>query len=571
MTLGALLLLGALGAPLVRGVRGSPAEGRLLEKLFSGYDSSVRPARDVGDRVRVSIGLTLAQLISLNEKDEEMSTKVYLDLAWTDYRLSWEPAEHEGIDSLRITAESVWLPDVVLLNNNDGNFDFALDINVEVSSDGSLRWQPPGIYRSSCSIQVTYFPFDWQNCTMVFSSYSYDSSEVSLQTGLDPDGQEQQEVHIHEGTFIENGQWEIIHKPSRLIQPPVDPRGRGEGQHQEVTFYLIIRRKPLFYLVNVIAPCILITLLAIFVFYLPPDAGEKMGLSIFALLTLTVFLLLLADKVPETSLSVPIIIKYLMFTMVLVTFSVILSVVVLNLHHRSPHTHQMPFWVRQIFIHKLPLYLGLKRPKPERDQMPEPPPVAPRDSPGSGWGRGTDEYFIRKPPSDFLFPKPNRFPPEWAAPDLRRFIDGPNRAVGLPPELREVVSSINYIARQLQEQEDHDAAPPLALGFISDWEIASFGPASCFPIGSLLPSIARGFALLCSATYPCFRSLVPGVPGRRTGHWGRPSLGLKEDWQFVAMVVDRLFLWTFIIFTSVGTLVIFLDATYHLPPTDPFP
>nr|KAF6455370.1 cholinergic receptor nicotinic beta 1 subunit [Rousettus aegyptiacus] len=459
MNLGALpsllpLLLGALGVSLVPGARGSEAEGRLRDKLFSGYDSSVRPAREVGDRVGVNIGLSLAQLISLNEKDEEMSTKVYLDLEWTDYRLNWEPAEHEGIDSLRITAESVWLPDVVLLNNNDGNFDVALDINVVVSSDGSVRWQPPGIYRSSCSIQVTYFPFDWQNCTMVFSSYSYDSSEISLQTGFGPNGQERQEVHIHEGTFIENGQWEIIHKPSRLIQLPVDPRGDGEGQREEVTFYLIIRRKPLFYLVNVIAPCILITLLAIFVFYLPPDA-------------------------------------------------VILSVVVLNLHHRSPHTHQMPFWVRQIFIHKLPRYLGLKRPKPERDQMPEPPSIALKDSPGSGWGWGTDEYFIRKPPTDFLFPKPNRFQLEPSAPDLRRFIDGPNRAVGLPSELREVVSSINYIAQQLQEQEDQDA--------------------------------------------------------------------LKEDWQFVAMVVDRLFLWTFIIFTSVGTLVIFLDASYHLPPPDPFP
>ncbi|XP_007950465.1 acetylcholine receptor subunit beta [Orycteropus afer afer] len=498
-----LLLLGALGAPFSPGAHGSEAEGRLRNKLFSGYDSSVRPAQEVGDCVRVSIGLSLAQLISLNEKDEEMSTKVYLDLEWTDYRLSWDPAEYDSIDSLRITAGAVWLPDVVLMNNNDGNFDIALDINVVVSSDGSVRWQPPGLYRSSCSIQVTYFPFDWQNCTMVFSSYSYDSSEVSLWTGLSPDGQERQEIHIHEGTFIENSQWEIIHKPSRLIQPVRDPRGGGERQRQDVTFYLIIRRKPLFYMVNVIAPCVLITLLAIFVFYLPPDAGEKMGLSIFALLTLTVFLLLLADKVPETSLSVPIIIKYLMFTMVLVTFSVILSVVVLNLHHRSPHTHQMPFWVRQIFIHKLPRYLGLKRPKPERDQMLEPPPLAFRDSPGSGWGRGTDEYFIRKPPSDFLFHKFNRFQPELAAPDLRRFIDGPNRAVGLPPELREVVYSISYIAQQLQEQEDHDA--------------------------------------------------------------------LKEDWQFVAMVVDRLFLWTFIIFTSVGTLVIFLDATYHMPPPDPFP
>lgn len=454
----------------------------------------------MGDRVGVSIGLTLAQLISLNEKDEEMSTKVYLDLEWTDYRLSWDPAEHDGIESLRVTAESVWLPDVVLLNNNDGNFDVALDINVVVSFEGSVRWQPPGLYRSSCSIQVTYFPFDWQNCTMVFSSYSYDSSEVSLKTGPDPDGQERQEIYIHEGTFIENGQWEIIHKPSRLIHLPGDRRGGKEGHHEEVIFYLIIRRKPLFYLVNVIAPCILITLLAIFVFYLPPDAGEKMGLSIFALLTLTVFLLLLADKVPETSLAVPIIIKYLMFTMILVTFSVILSVVVLNLHHRSPHTHQMPFWVRQIFIHKLPPYLGLKRPKPERDQLPEPHHSF---SPRSGWGRGTDEYFIRKPPCDFLFPKLNRFQPESPAPDLRRFIDGPPRAVGLPQELREVISSISYMARQLQEQEDHDA--------------------------------------------------------------------LKEDWQFVAMVVDRLFLWTFIVFTSVGTLVIFLDATYHLPPPEPFP
>ncbi|XP_032642356.1 acetylcholine receptor subunit beta isoform X2 [Chelonoidis abingdonii] len=460
-------------------------EERLLEKLFENYNPNVRPARTLTDKVFVRVGMSLSQLISLNEKDEELTTKVYMDLEWTDYRLSWNVSDFDDITSIRTSSDKVWLPDIYLMNNNDGNFDISLAVNVLVSHVGTVRWLPPALYRSSCSIQ---------NCSMVFQSYAYSAAELGLLHPLGEDGREVREIVIFDNTFIDNGQWEIRHKPARRNTLP------GDSQHEDLTFYLIIRRKPLFYIINVIIPCILITMLAIFVFYLPPDAGEKMTLSIFALLTLTVFLLLLAEKVPETSLAVPIIVKYLMFTMILVTFSVILSVVVLNLHHRSPKTHDMPFWVRQIFIHRLPRYLGLQRPKPEAILK---PPPAPRRELGVKSNRGTDEYFIRKPTCDFLFPKPSRFSQDPFSQDLRRFIDGPSECLVLPPDLKSAMDAVTYIARQLQDQEDYDT--------------------------------------------------------------------LKEDWQYVAMVVDRLFLWTFITFTSVGTLTIFLDASYNLPPEHPFP
>ncbi|XP_063157803.1 acetylcholine receptor subunit beta isoform X2 [Candoia aspera] len=461
----------------------SEVEGRLRQRLFQSYSPTVLPVRRVSSRVPVRVGMSLSQLISLNEKDEELTTKVYMDQEWIDYRLTWDPADFEGVTSVRVGAEEVWLPDIVLMNNNDGVFKIALSVNVLVHHDGRVHWQPPALYRSSCSIQ---------NCTMVFRSYTYDASEITLWHPVDENGQDVKEISIYENTFIDNGQWEIQHKPARKNIHPGDPL------YEDITFYLIIRRKPLFYLINVIIPCILITILAIFVFYLPPDAGEKMTLSIFALLTLTVFLLLLAKKVPETSLAVPIIIKYLMFTMILVTFSVILSVVVLNIHHRSPNSYKMPFWVRQIFIHKLPWYLCLRRPKPKLALQPHSLPHKETVVKSSCL---TDEYFIRTPTCDFS--KPSRFQLEAFSTDMRKFINGPSHGIALPPDLKSAMDAVLYIAQQLQEQEDYDT--------------------------------------------------------------------LKEDWEYVAFVVDRLFFWTFIIFTSIGTLSIFLDASFHLPPEQPFP
>lgn len=81
------------------------------------------------------------------------------------------------------------------------------------------------------------------------------------------------------------------------------------------------------------------------------------------MLSLGVFFLLLAEIIPPTSLAVPLLGKYLLFTMILVTFSVCVTIIVLNVNFRSPSTHKMAPWVRAVFIHFLPKVLMMKRPE----------------------------------------------------------------------------------------------------------------------------------------------------------------------------------------------------------------
>merc|ERR1711971_538710 len=111
-----------------------------------------------------------------------------------------------------------------------------------------------------------------------------------------------------------------------------------------------------------------ISFLTVLVFYLPSDSGEKVSLSISILLSLTVFFLLLAEIIPPTSLVVPLLGKFVLFTMILDTFSICVTVVVLNVHFRTPQTRTMAPWVRRVFIHILPRLLVMKRPVFELDQ-----------------------------------------------------------------------------------------------------------------------------------------------------------------------------------------------------------
>lgn len=44
--------------------------------------------------------------------------------------------------------------------------------------NGEIVWDSPAITKSTCVVDVSYFPFDWQQCNLTFGSWTYNGNQV---------------------------------------------------------------------------------------------------------------------------------------------------------------------------------------------------------------------------------------------------------------------------------------------------------------------------------------------------------------------------------------------------------
>uniref|UniRef100_A0A1I8H7C3 Neur_chan_memb domain-containing protein n=1 Tax=Macrostomum lignano TaxID=282301 RepID=A0A1I8H7C3_9PLAT len=129
--------------------------------------------------------------------------------------------------------------------------------------------------------------------------------------------------------------------------------------YPDIKFHIVIRRRTLYYLFNIIFPCLWLTVLSLLGFWLPPDSGEKITLGITVLLAFSVFMLLIAENMPATSEFVAAYCSsinqltygiYLTVTMSTTSLSIVLTVFVLHLHHIGPNDKPVPPRLKHFFF-----------------------------------------------------------------------------------------------------------------------------------------------------------------------------------------------------------------------------
>jgi hypothetical protein len=285
------------------------AEQNLLEALTKNYSKYIRPT----EQVTINMTLSLKQIVSVDEKNQIMTTSNHISQEWVDARLEWNKSDYNGISVMMVPVKNIWIPDTIILNTADPDgylrlSDYSL---ASVKSDGQVYLiLPSALTRTRCDLNMKTFPFDTQTCSIIITSWSHGSDQVNYNLE-DVSG-------INLDNYLDNTIWELLDSnistqsnPNRVPYDVTD--------NIELIIQLNLKRKPLYYMINGVLPCLVLNLITILAFMFP--YAQQITLSMTTFLTYSVYAVRLSNDLPTQSEFLPLITLYFIVS----TFFTLLS------------------------------------------------------------------------------------------------------------------------------------------------------------------------------------------------------------------------------------------------------
>ncbi|CAF0829548.1 unnamed protein product [Rotaria sordida] len=259
-------------------------EKRLIRDLLNNYPTIyARPIRNISQPLPIQFGLTLTQLFDLGSTGQKMQTNTWKTFIWQDMNLVWNPSDYGGLATVCLPADSIWTPDIVLYNYADERLKDWRDISAVIQNTGDILYVPATMQFSVCFLDITKFPYDIHQCSLLYRSWTYDHTKVMLAFKEDISAMDMT-------SYINSNEWKVVALPAE--------KTITDDGFSLLTYTLIIQRKGGLYGYLLILPCLLLSAATMVVFWIPPESPAKMILTISIFSGLFLLLLLLAESIP---------------------------------------------------------------------------------------------------------------------------------------------------------------------------------------------------------------------------------------------------------------------------------
>ncbi|XP_046354607.2 neuronal acetylcholine receptor subunit alpha-3-like [Haliotis rufescens] len=306
---------------------------RLLNTLFHNYSVFIRPTHDQDMPISVNVVLVMEQMQSLDMKTETMKSLGFFSITWMDEFLVWTPEEYGDVEYITYAANMIWTPDYVIDNDVSLKKRMGDDKSlVLIKSNGKVIWEPGYVATTTCNVDITYFPFDTQVCSInILSWMTTNVHQLTTST-----------TGVSLQAYIQNGEFHLI---TGWVNSTSHTMTDIENETLEgLDFFVVLKRKTTFFWLCLVSPLLVFPLLSPLSFLVPADSGEKTTLAITSLLSVFVFMSSIYDTLPKLSNHVSRFVLLASIQSFISFLSVVGNVIILCIY-RLPPEHRVPRWM----------------------------------------------------------------------------------------------------------------------------------------------------------------------------------------------------------------------------------
>ncbi|XP_003472729.1 5-hydroxytryptamine receptor 3B [Cavia porcellus] len=303
---------------------GDPTLLHLTKHLLQQYHKEVRPVHNWVEPTTVYLDLIVHAVLDVDVQNQKLKTSVWYREVWYDEFLAWNSSLFDEIREISLPLSAIWAPDIII--NEFVETERSPDLSyVYVNSSGTIKNSKPIQVVSACSLQTYAFPFDIQNCSLTFSSILHTVEDVDLRFLRN-----REDIKRDKKAFLNDNEWELL-----SVTPVYNILQNSAGDFAQIQFNMVIRRRPLAYVVSLLIPSIFLMLIDLGSFYLPANCRARIVFKTSVLVGYTVFRVNMANEVPRSTGSTSLIGVFFTVCMAFLVLSLSKSILLIRFLHNE--------------------------------------------------------------------------------------------------------------------------------------------------------------------------------------------------------------------------------------------
>uniref|UniRef100_A0A8D3B6K1 5-hydroxytryptamine receptor 3A-like n=1 Tax=Scophthalmus maximus TaxID=52904 RepID=A0A8D3B6K1_SCOMX len=273
---------------------------RCLAEMLIKKNYSSQPQYENCTRI-IHVPLIEYQTLAVDTKNLRLISRLQATLIWRDPELKWNTSVYDYSEVI-LPVSSIWTPEIHVTNGILTNMQHSSQ-DLLAYSNGTVRHSVIINAEVNCEVNLFNYPFAADACPVAIQSWSIDGCGSELALG---------DLKMVDST---HGDWKT---DSVYLQKKRDDRNY-------ILVALSIKYTNPF--ITLLLPTILIVLADVVSFSLPLGGGERNSFKVTLVLSFTLFLGILNDKLPGDSQCSPIIRTHFCVCLVLLVLSMLVSLV----------------------------------------------------------------------------------------------------------------------------------------------------------------------------------------------------------------------------------------------------